>query len=176
MAGSYSMIDGDLISLALSGEFDVISHGCNCMSKMGAGIAVAMARTFGCDRFDYELAGPNILKLGNIDFKRFTVFADGKVAPASYSTVGDGRELTVVNSYTQVNYGRNHSDGGVAPLDYNALHLCMKKINVIFAGKHVGLPMIGAGLAGGDWPTINSIIRLELKDCDVTVVKFTNKK
>ena len=33
------IIKGDLIKLALQGEFDVIVHGCNCFCTMGAGIA-----------------------------------------------------------------------------------------------------------------------------------------
>lgn len=42
----YKEIKGDLIKLALEGEFDVIAHGCNCFCTMGAGIAVAMKNTF----------------------------------------------------------------------------------------------------------------------------------
>ena len=40
----------------------------------------------------------------------------------------------------------------------------------MFSGKHIGLPKIGAGLAGGDWNIIKKIIQTELKDCKVTVV------
>ena len=40
------IITGDLISLALAGEFDVIVHGCNCFCVMGAGIAKQMFKTF----------------------------------------------------------------------------------------------------------------------------------
>lgn len=29
----YQEIDGDLIQLALEGNFDVIAHGCNCKQK-----------------------------------------------------------------------------------------------------------------------------------------------
>jgi ribonucleoside-diphosphate reductase beta chain len=39
--------DGDLITLAKAGKFDVIAHGCNCHSTMGAGIAPQMAKAFG---------------------------------------------------------------------------------------------------------------------------------
>ena len=70
------------------------------------------------------------------------------------------------------NYGRNHADGDAKPLSYEALTLCMKKMNVLFAGKHIGLPKIGAGLAGGDWERIKFIIQRELQDCQVTVVNY----
>jgi len=58
------------------------------------------------------------------------------------------------------------------PLDYEALTLCLRKINWVFSGKHIGLPKIGAGLAGGDWEQIKQIIKNELNDCDVTVVIY----
>jgi len=37
---------------------------------------------------------------------------------------------------------------------------------------HIGLPKIGAGLAGGDWNRIKEIIKTELTDCKVTVVIY----
>jgi O-acetyl-ADP-ribose deacetylase (regulator of RNase III) len=48
----------------------------------------------------------------------------------------------------------------------------MRKMNHIFKGKHIGMPKIGAGLAGGDWKFIQQIIVRELKDCIVTVVIY----
>ena len=82
------------------------------------------------------------------------------------------KDLTIVNAYTQYGFGRNHSNGTQIPLDYEALTLCMRKINHNFKGKHIGLPQIGCGLAGGDWLRVKSIIQTELKDCNVTVVIF----
>lgn len=37
---------GDLLQLALAGEFDVIVHGCNCFGDMGKGIALAVKQQF----------------------------------------------------------------------------------------------------------------------------------
>jgi O-acetyl-ADP-ribose deacetylase (regulator of RNase III) len=154
---NYQEVDGDLITLAKAGTFDVIAHGCNCHSTMGAGIAPQMAKAFGCDRFIMERIGSDVNKLGNIDYQTINV---------------NENELIVVNAYTQFNYGRNHADGDAKPLSYEALTLCMKKINVLFAGKHIGLPKIGAGLAGGDWERIKYIIQRELIDCQVTIVNY----
>ena len=39
-------IKGDLIKLALTGNFEVIAHGCNCMCTMGAGIAKTIKSEF----------------------------------------------------------------------------------------------------------------------------------
>lgn len=168
----YKEIDGDLITLAKKGTFDVITHGCNCLSNMGAGIAPQMAKAFGVDKFEMEQWGPTIHKLGCIDWQTFVL---GENAIWSLEDGKNNRnepELTVVNSYTQNRYGKNHSDGVSRPLDYEALTLCMRKINNEFKGKHIGLPKIGAGLAGGDWDRIKSIIQTELKDCEVTVVNY----
>jgi hypothetical protein len=43
---------------------------------------------------------------------------------------------------------------------------------VVFKGKKIGLPMIGAGLAGGDWDHIKYLIQKELRDCQVTIVIY----
>ena len=170
--GTYTEVDGDLIKLALDGKFDVIAHGCNCHSRMGAGLAPQMVKAFGCDRFEMELWGSDINKLGNIDYQTF-VLGENTVWILEHAKNNRNEpELTVVNAYTQFNYGRNHKDGDLKPIDYEALTLCMRKLNIVFAGKHIGLPKIGAGLAGGDWNLIKDIIKRELKDCQVTVVNY----
>jgi O-acetyl-ADP-ribose deacetylase (regulator of RNase III) len=48
----------------------------------------------------------------------------------------------------------------------------MRKMNKEFSGTHIGLPQIGAGLAGGNWNRIKNIIQTELIDCKVTVVIY----
>jgi O-acetyl-ADP-ribose deacetylase (regulator of RNase III) len=168
-------VDGDLIKLAREGSFDVITHGCNCLCQMGAGIAPQMANEFGCN--DFKMEGPeyrgDINKLGTIDYRilwyedsmRWTQYPDEGGEWATHC-------LAVVNSYTQFKYGSNHTDGVSKPLDYEALTLCMRKINHQFKGKHIGMPKIGAGLAGGDWNRIETIIKHELKDMKVTVVNY----
>lgn len=176
---NYNEIDGNLIQFALNGTFDVITHGCNCFCQMGAGIAPQMAKAFGCNQFRQEIEIPgDINKLGNIDCG--TSYLKEGFKPLVYTSkiikkclIADGyKELTVINSYTQYHYGKNHNDGVEKPINYNALSLCLQKINHLFKGKHIGLPKIGAGLAGGDWVKIKQIIQRELIDCNVTVVIF----
>lgn len=154
----YKEIEGNLIALAKAGAFDVIAHGCNCFCTMGAGIAPQMAKAFECDK--YSLENPSrrgdIQKLGNFDHGHW---------PEENST------LTILNCYTQ--YGLR-PDNGTPALDYNALSLCLKKMNHIFKGKRIGLPQIGCGLAGGDWGIVKELIKFQLKDCDVTVVIYDN--
>ena len=197
MKARYNEVTGNLITLAKKGEFDVIAHGCNCFCTMGAGIAPHMAREFGCDDFELERTESSdwddqgyehitktknrgdINKLGNIDyehkylwFKHPAVTEPGIAYPMNSKTKGqpDVKDLIVVNAYTQYNYGANHKDGVAKPVDYEAITMCMRKMNVAFKGKHIGLPKIGAGLAGGDWDRIKKIIQTELIDCKVTIV------
>lgn len=163
----YSEVDGDLIKLAQRANFDVIAHGCNCFCQMGAGIAPQMAKAFSCnDSEKYHGESTNregdMNKLGNIESYAWYVFGED----------GERRRLDVVNAYTQYKYGRNHADGDASPVNYAAIEMCMKKINYRFKGKHIGLPKIGAGLAGGDWNMIKKIIQTELKDCSVTIVNY----
>lgn len=172
MNTKYKEVHGDLILLAQQAWFDVIAHGCNCHSTMGAGLAPQMAKAFGCDRFEMETWGSTIDKLGNIDFQTFVLGQNATWSLLDADNKLNEPELTVVNAYTQFNYGRNHADGDFRPIDYEALTLCMRKINKKFAGSRVGLPQIGAGLAGGDWNRIRDIIQKELRDCDVTVVIY----
>lgn len=186
----YNEIKGDLITLAKEGKFDVIAHGCNCFCNMGAGIAVPMAKNFGCDSFplelketlyidqdDQEIYYPtnnfgNINKLGQIDYEDVHINTKTGRILAGYTLPKPDfiNSFTVVNAYTQYKTGAS-----IKPLDYEALTLCMRKMNHVFKGKHIGLPMIGAGLAGGDWNRIKTIIQTELKDCEVTVVIYDKK-
>jgi O-acetyl-ADP-ribose deacetylase (regulator of RNase III) len=161
---SYNEVWGDLIDMAYEGHFDVIGHGCNCFCAMSAGIAPQMATAFGCNLYpleDKSTAG-DINKLGQIEWRVRTI-AVGK----SEFDILD-HDLAVVNIYSQ--YRPKVSE---KPLDYEALTLGLRKMNHVFSGKSIGLPMIGAGLAGGDWNRIKRIIQDELKDCYVTVVRWT---
>ena len=171
----YNEIHGDLIQIAHQFKFDVITHGCNCHCTMGAGIAPQMAKAFGCNTFKmegHEYKG-DINKLGTIDYELLH-FSAWDQRFQRYPDEGDEilHKMYVVNSYSQYNYGANHADGVARPLDYEALTLCLRKINKIFSGKKIGLPLIGCGLAGGDESIVKPLIRRELGDCDVTLVLF----
>lgn len=188
---TYQEINGDLIKLAKEGQFDVIAHGCNCFCRMKRGIAPQMAEAFGCDKFpleDPKYTG-DINKLGQIDYNNWNreFYFDGKLEQRIV--------VTIVNAYTQYQWSTE-----TKPFDYDAFTLCMRKMNHVFKGKHIGLPKIGSHLAGGIWDEedlkkarreealkmegsgilkplpyvtpIKTIIQKELKDCDVTVVIY----
>lgn len=188
----YKEIEGDLIDLAKKGKFDVIAHGCNCFCTMGAGLAPQMAKAFGADKFpmeDKEYVG-DINKLGTIDWEIVCLVNSEVVDHFDLNDDDLPTYLTVVNCYSQYGFGKNHANGTAAPLDYEALTLCMRKMNHLFKGKHIGLPLIGCQLAGGIWDVsdlsfakqvdfescvhrdVKTIIKEELSDCQVTIVHY----
>jgi O-acetyl-ADP-ribose deacetylase (regulator of RNase III) len=140
-------ITGDLIKQAE--QFDVIVHGCNCFCTMKSGIAPQI-----------KLKWPEAYEA---DLQ--TVKGDKqKLGTLSHTTT---TSPIVVNAYTQFQYGRTRRH-----CDYDALASCMKAIKSKFTGKKIGMPKIGAGLAGGDWEVIKTIIATELKGEDITIVKW----
>lgn len=156
-------VKGNLITMALQGHFDIITHGCNCFCTMGAGIAPQIKDAFpDAWHADNATVKGDIMKLG--------------CYTQAHVEVQDTGWVTVINSYSQYNYGRNHADGDKTPIDYEALTLCLRKINHNNKGKSIGLPKIGAGLAGGDWRRIKNIIETELKDMSVTIVLYKKDK
>ncbi|MBU1566557.1 MAG: macro domain-containing protein [Proteobacteria bacterium] len=145
---------GDLIVLTLEGRFDVIVHGCNCFCSMGGGIARAIQEKFP-EAYSADLA---------------TIKGDQKkLGSFSFATINrNGREVTIVNGYTQFQY-----HGANVLVDYDAVRKLFANIKREFSGKRIGYPKIGAGLAGGDWQIIASIIDEELTGEDHSVVLYS---
>jgi O-acetyl-ADP-ribose deacetylase (regulator of RNase III) len=146
-------IKGDLIELALKGEFNVIIHGCNCFCTMGAGIAKNIKANFpAAYEADLKTEKGDKSKLDSISFAKVQTHH------------GD---LIIVNGYTQYNW-----KGSGRKVNYDAIRSVFKLIKVQFSGLRIGYPAIGAGLAGGDWSIISKIIEEELKGEKHTFVEF----
>lgn len=145
------IIDGDLIELAKQGQFNVVIHGANCQCVMGSGIAKQIKEQFPeAYEIDCKTKKGDILKLGSYTYSKAKNY-----------------DFIIINAYTQYNYGTDS-----IKVDYEALTLVLRKINFNFKGKTIGMPKIGAGLAGGDWNKIIKIIEFEMKDCNVTIVNY----
>jgi len=150
--GTIKYIKGDLVRDA-ERDFDVVAHGCNCYCTMGAGIALGV-----------KIKWPQAYAAD-----KASAFADkGKLGTYTQWISND---ITVVNMYTQWDY-----KGSSVNADYDAIRNCMKLMKQNFSGKKIGLPLIGAGLAGGDWNVISEIIEEELVSEDVTVVIWEKSK
>jgi len=159
------IVEGDLLKMAEKGEFDIIIHGCNCFCQMGAGIAKQIALRFP-HAYDSDLltVPGDKSKLGT-----FT---------CAITTNNYGNDLTIINLYTQYRYGSKESD-----FDYDAFRTGLRNVNRYLAANYnekncrVGMPMIGSGLAKGNWEKIKEIIEDELSDVPhLTIVKYRRKK
>lgn len=151
------VIQGDLLKAALEGRFNLIIHGCNCHCTMGAGIARGIKTLFPeAYEADRSTVKGDMTKLGTI----------------SWAQVERGeQEIIIINAYTQFDY-----TGAEVLVDYRAVRDCMKLVKQQFSGKRIAYPKIGAGLAGGEWSRIASIIEEELAGEDHTLVEFVAQR
>lgn len=121
----------------------VIAHGVNCQGVMGSGVAAALRKRYpeimGNDQFGYTNLTTKYLAsdlLGTVDF----------------CTVSD--ELTIANCFTQDKYGTQKRQ-----VNYEAIALCFEELeSSLYEGEMLHIPKIGAGLAGGNWEIIRTII------------------
>lgn len=160
------VVEGDLVKLALKGKYDAIVHGCNCHHKMNSGIARTIREVFP-EAYEADCAQ--------------TIKSDrSKLGSYSHANIqyeykrGDGEimhdMLTIINAYTQFDYGTDKMN-----VDYDAIRKVFTKINEDYADMNIGIPMIGAGLAGGDWNIISSIINKVTPKLDIHLVEFGSK-
>lgn len=148
-------LTGDLLLLAEQGQFDVILHGCNCFSTMGAGIAKVIKEKFPeAYQADLQTLSGDQAKLGE--------YSQARIQRANM-------EFIIVNAYTQFNWR-----GRGIKADYDAIQKIFKKIKTEFSGLRIAYPLIGAGLAGGDWAIISKIINDALEGENHTLVKLPN--
>lgn len=119
----------------------ILVHGCNAQGVMGSGIAgqirMQYPQVFEDYRHDYDKKG---LQLGEV------IFTD----------IDSGQGLYVASAITQDRYGQD----GKKYVSYKAVHDAFIVIAQEAAdrGLSVHYPQIGAGLAGGDWATIQTCI------------------
>ena len=148
------VVQGNLLTLAHVGWFDVIVHGCNCFNTMGSGIAKDI-KAFLPEAYavDQQTKKGDRNKLGT--YTR-------TVVPFGYHP-----SLIVVNAYTQYHYG-----GGGPHFDYSAFDLVLQNLRKDFPSLQIGFPRIGSGLAGGDAVIIQEQIAGRLKGMDVTIVEW----
>lgn len=144
-------VTGDLLQLAQIGQFDVIVHGCNCFHTMGAGIAKLIAA-----RYPQALAADKTTPYGD----------RAKLGAISAALVKAGDHgFHIVNAYTQ-----HHFRGPGIKADYDAIETAMRAVANRFDGLRIGYPLIGAGLAGGNWDDIAPRIDVALANQDHTLV------
>ena len=141
---------------AYAQDFDMFVHGCNAQGVMGAGVA-KMVRSefkFAYDAYmDVHAGGIGGLVVGDC------IFA---VDPETGFVVG--------NAITQLNYGTDRRQ-----VNYEAVYRSLELVRD-YAIRHdmrkIAMPMIGCGLAGGEWAIVHAMIQSIfgcIDDIEVTV-------
>ena len=125
-------------------EYGIIVHGVNAQGKFGAGFAKQLSQKYPHVMLDYlhkyRTAG---LQLGDI------------------ITTHIWKDLYIVSGVTQQYYGR---DPRVTYVSYPAVKAVFEKVNVLALELRlpVKFPLIGCGLANGEWSVVRAIIKAAL--------------
>lgn len=133
------MIITYIIGNLLESPHRLILHGCNAQGVMGSGIAKQIRKKYPQAFEEYYAAyEKDMLWLGDV------IFADCE-------------DKIIANGITQQYYGR----GGECFVSYEAINNVMEDTHdyaLKHGLEHVDMPLIGAGLGGGSWKKISSII------------------
>jgi O-acetyl-ADP-ribose deacetylase (regulator of RNase III) len=135
---------GNLLTMAEQGQFDVVVQGCNCWNTMGGGIAREIR-----ERYPEVAAVDAATKKG--DYNKLGNWTE-------HTAIGRHREpqsyYTIINAYTQYNMSQ-----GTDVFEYTAFQLILQKLAKLYGHKRFGLPYIGMGLAGGNKDIIVPMIQ-----------------
>ena len=139
---------GCIIEAAKSGEINVILHCCNCFHTMGAGVAKAIKEEWpGAFQADLKTPRGDRSKMG------------------SYSYHQQG-ELVIINLYAQYRYSRLRKQS----LEYPPLRWALRSVAERLRAwqekgvdVRIGYPLLGCGLAGGNWDLVKEIIDEQLE-------------
>lgn len=155
-----TVVHGDMIKhLQSKDHLDAYAHQCNCFCRMGRGIAPLLAK-----------AAPGLRAADN--------FGEGEKSKlGTVSSAAHPNGAVVFNVYGQYHWNRYK----VAPgrnTDYAALEKGLWRVLADMLKdnmKTLGLPLIGCGLAGGDWdnvvlPMIHKVFNNS--GVDVTIFKL----
>lgn len=143
---------GDLLSV----KSGIIAHGCNMHGVMGSGVAKQIKAMY-----------PEAFETYQADL--LAGFPLGSVSIWSPQKTGFV-ELLIANCLTQQDMGSD----GKKYVSYDAVDSCFAALDVIAqkANMTINIPKIGAGLGGGDWGVIESIINHRCKVSDVMVWEY----
>lgn len=126
------------------------------MHTMGAGIALTIATMFPEAKRADLLTGYGVIdKVGSYS-KAIHVF-------------GSGHSMDILNAYTQ--FGIRNSNVPCV-FRYDAFGQVIDKLNEEYAGKIVGMPWIGCGLAGGDRAKVLKILHDRVKTFECRIYEL----
>jgi O-acetyl-ADP-ribose deacetylase (regulator of RNase III) len=141
-------IKGDVTDPVVPG---IIAHVCNNRYAWGAGVVLAISEKWPvAKKAYYEFSSTS--RLGMVQFVQ----------------VQEG--ISVCNMIAQDGF----YDGIRPAVSYTHLDRCLRKLNRYAASQNtsVHMPMIGAGLGGGNWDVVRAIIKANMK-VDTYIYEYT---
>lgn len=158
---------GDLLAI----DRGIIIHGCNCQGVMGSGVAEAVRRKYPTVYDAYIALHKRWgLKLGTSQFcvSPFDSEEDWAKQQSDATCAGLPQGVVVVNAMTQYRYGTDRRH-----VDYDAVSAVFARIALLARASRlpVYFPLIGCGLAGGDWEEVAPRIEAALgQNIDRTLI------
>ncbi|WP_336233991.1 Appr-1-p processing protein [Enterobacter bugandensis] len=139
----------------------VIAHIVNNKGKWGKGFVLSLSNKYSAAKEYYlnSFKGNNIPELGMVDFVK----------------VDAQEQIFIANMYAQNGIKKNVNDKKQC-VCYASLEVCLEKLSdfALVNRLSVQMPRIGAGLGGGDWNIIESLILkkicYKMIDCSVTAL------
>lgn len=156
-------VRGDLIQMGVDNVFDIIGHGCNIHNVQNSGFALYLRNAF-------PEAYKADCKTIKGDREKIGTYSSCMITQLRY--FGCTSEIIILNCYTQFTYWDPND-----MFSYEGLENVLIKIKEDFAewfknDAKIGFPLIGAGLAQGDWKRIKAIFdKVDIPNCYI-VVKF----
>jgi O-acetyl-ADP-ribose deacetylase (regulator of RNase III) len=145
----------------------IIAHGCNAQGVMGSGVAKLIK-----DRYEELYL---VYRNHYLTHRRM----HSSLPLGSVSTAKLTQTLYGANLVTQEKYrGFGNDFSNKRWVSYDAIETSfMTLLDMLDNGKlgnirTISIPMIGAGLGGGDWDVIYSIIENTIKDRNVEVIVY----
>lgn len=137
----------------------LIAHGCNAKGVMGSGVAGAIRKKYpGAYEVYRERFKTHGLLLGSC--VRFRSLVDNKI---------------IYNLITQENFG---NVAEIRYVSYDAIERCFSSLDFTIRnvknmeGHGLAIPKIGAGLGGGNWNIIETIINETTPSVDIVVYEL----
>lgn len=159
---SIKIIKGDMVKSMLNNELQAYAHQANCFCAMGRGIAPLLVE-----------ANPEVLKVDK-ETEKGSPYKLGK-----FSVTTDTSKPLVYNLYGQFHRSKFKTRGGINT-DYDALESSLESALEDMWKRGItqlGIPLIGCGLAGGDWEIVkDKVIGISAwYSIDVTVFVLDDK-
>lgn len=137
------IVKGDMVKSMINGELQAYAHQANCFCTMGRGIAPLLVE-----------ANPEVLKVDKETEKGCPYKLGG------FSVTTDTSKPLVYNLYGQFHWSKFKTRGGINT-DYDALRDSLEGALEDMWKKGItqlGIPLIGCGLAGGDWDIVKDMV------------------